>query len=240
MLLEFITGFAILVGYFIVCVLGLLVIRKNFSVPPEWFRKLLHFILLFSLTVLVYAFQTWWLSALVSVTFAGIVYPLLTFGERFKQYPALFTERRKGEVKRSLILVFGMFAAIISLCWGVLDNKMLVLACVYAWGFGDAVAALVGKRFGRHFLTGKLIEGRKSVEGTIAMFIVSFFSVFCLLSINGTLPWPIHVFIAFVTAAVSAVVELYTLRGYDTITCPFAAAAIMLPLLWLWGGIGLL
>jgi hypothetical protein len=35
------------------------------------------------------------------------------------------------------------------------------------------------------------------------------------------------------------VVELYTLKGYDTITCPFAAAAVMIPLMLIWGGAAL-
>lgn len=199
--------------------------------PKELFRKSLHFVLLFSLLVLVYAFQTWWISALASVVFALMVFPILTSGERFNHYSGLLAERKKGEIKRSMILVFGMFAAIISICWGLFNDKMLVLACIYAWGFGDGAAALVGKYFGRHLLRGKMIEGCKSVEGTAAMFAVSFLSVIIILLIRGGLPWHGYIAISVITAAVCAVVELYTLDGYDTITCPFAAAAIMLPLL---------
>jgi dolichol kinase len=184
-----------------------------------------------------YAFKTWWISALVSVVFTIIVFPILAFGERIEGYSELLTERKKGEIKQSLILVFGMFAVIICICWGLLNDKILALACIYAWGFGDGVAALVGKRFGKNFLEGKLIEGRKSVEGTVAMFVVSFLSVIILLLVRGGLPWHGYISISIITAAVCAVVELYTLNGYDTVTCPFAAAVTMLPLLWLWGGI---
>jgi len=56
-----------------------------------------------------------------------------------------------------------------------------VLASVLAWGLGDAAAALVGKRFGRHFVRGRLVEGCKSLEGTFAMFVVSFISVMIVL-----------------------------------------------------------
>ena len=236
MISEFFTGFAILISYFVLCVICLLFIRKYVNVPNELFRKMLHFVLLFSLLVFVYAFQTWWISALVSGVFAIIVFPILSFGERFKGYSEFLTERKKGEIKQSLLLVFGMFAIIIYICWGLLNDKLLVLACIYAWGFGDAVAALVGKRFGRRFLEGKLIEGRKSVEGTVAMFVVSFLTVFIILLIRGGLPWHGYIPIAVITATICAVVELYTLNGHDTITCPFAAAAIMLPLVRLWGG----
>jgi dolichol kinase len=237
MISEFFIGFSILIGYFVLCVIGLLLVRKFFNVQSERFRKTLHIVLLFSLLILIYAFKTWWISALVSIIFTIIVFPLLSFGERFKGYSELLTERKKGEIKLSLILVFGMFTVIISICWGWLNDKILAIASIYAWGFGDGVAALVGKRFGKNFLEGKLIEGRKSVEGTVAMFVVSFLSVFIILLIRGGLPWHGYILISIVTAAVCAVVELYTLNGYDTVTCPFAAAAIMLPLLWLWGGI---
>lgn len=236
MISEFFIGFSILISYFVVCVICLLLIRKFFNVQTERFRKTLHIVLLFSLLVLLYAFKTWWISVLVSVVFAIIVFPILAFGERFKGYSELLTERKKGEIKQSLILVFGMFAAIICICWGWLNDKMLALACIYAWGFGDGVAALVGKRFGKNFLEGKLIEGRKSVEGTAAMFVVSFLSVIIILLIRGDLPWHGYIPISIITAAVCAVVELYTLNGYDTVTCPFAAAATMIPLVWLWGG----
>ncbi len=236
MIPEFFTGFAVLIGYFVLCASCAMLIRRFFKVPKEMFRKTLHMILLFSLLVWVYVFTTWWVSALAAVAFIIMVFPILSIGERFKNYSELLTERKNGEIKYSLILVFGMFVFIICICWGWLGDKMIALACIYAWGFGDAAAALVGKRFGRHFLEGRLIEGRKSIEGTLAMFIVSFLSVIIILLIRGGLPWHGYIPIAVITAAVCAFVELYTLNGYDTVTCPFAAAAVMIPLVWLWGG----
>jgi len=38
-------------------------------------------------------------------------------------------------------------------------------------------------------------------------------------------------------ALASAAVELYTLDGFDTLTCPLAAAAVILPLTLLWEGL---
>ncbi|MEL7609309.1 MAG: phosphatidate cytidylyltransferase [Bacillota bacterium] len=236
MIQEFFTGLAILIGYFLASASGALLLRRFVIVPTEVFRKILHLIVLFSLLVWVYAFKTWWVSALSAVVFAVMIFPILTLGERIKGYSELLTERKSGEIKHSLILVFGMFAAMIGICWGWLGDKLLVLTCVFAWGFGDAAAALVGKRFGRNFLEGKLIEGRKSIEGTIAMFAVSFLSVITVLLFRGGLPWYGYIPIAILTAAACAVVELYTLNGYDTVTCPFAAASVIIPLVWLLGG----
>ena len=234
---DFLTGFGILIGYFLFSASAALLLRQYVRVPTEVFRKLLHMILLCSLIVWVYAFQTWWMASLAALIFVAVVYPLLMLAENLHFYSDLLTERKSGEIKNSLFLVFTMFAALNSLCWGWLQERWLVIACVCAWGFGDAAAALIGKKFGKHPLEGRLIEGKKSVEGTLAMFVVSFLAVFLVLILNGPLAWHAVVIIAILTAAASSTVELFTKNGMDTVTCPFAAAAVMLPLLYLWGAL---
>jgi len=229
--LEGLHGIAVLVGFYAISLVLLLTARRFIRFQTEVFRKTLHMVLLCSLLLGVYAFKTWWVSACVAVAFILLVYPALTVAETcIRSYHSALTQRKRGELKTSLVVVFGMFAVLVTVCWGLLGDKLLVLACVFAWGFGDAAAALVGKRFGRHALTGRYIEGRKSLEGTLAMFAVSFYTVLTVLLCRGGLYWYGYVPISVTTAAVCAVVELYTRNGMDTITCPFAAAAVLLPL----------
>lgn len=232
---EFIAGFGALLGYFAVCAAGALLLRRYVKVPREVFRKTLHMILLGSVFVFTYAFRTWWVSAAAAVAFAALLFPVLALAERWPGYSDLLTERKRGEIKRSLIVVFAMFALVIAICWGWLGERDLVLAAVLAWGLGDAAAALVGKRFGRHHIEGRLVEGRKSVEGTVAMFTVAFLAVMAVLLARDAAAWQGWMPIAAATAAVVAVVELYTRNGMDTLTCPLAAAATLIPLLHLWG-----
>ena len=234
---EFISGFGILVSYFALCASFALVIKKILKPPLEVFRKKLHLILLGSIFIFVYAFNTWWISVLSSLVFMLVVFPILVFFERFPTYSALLTERKKGEIKASLIVVFSMFSFMISLCWGLFGKKYLVIASVLAWGLGDAAAALVGTYFGKHHLEGKLIEGKKSIEGSMAMFTVSGLSVLIVLLANNASQWFYALVIATLTATVASVVELYTKNGMDTLTCPLAAATVMLPLVELWGGL---
>lgn len=234
-MMEFLKGLGIIFGYFVLCLAGALLLRRFFRVRGEVFRKTLHIIVLFSVFAWLYAFETWWISALAALSFAAILYPALSLAERIDGYAELFTQRKAGEIRRSLVVMFVMVATLVCVFWGWLGVKWPVLACVCAWGFGDAAAALVGKKFGKHALEGRLIEGRKSVEGTLAMFVVSFIAVFLVLLVNGRVIWYIALPIALVIAAVSAVVELYTRNGMDTITCPLAAAAVLLPLVYLWG-----
>lgn len=237
MLIEFLRGYGILFAYFVVAIITALAFRR-LVLPTEVFRKILHMILLCSVFVWVYAFNTWWISAIGTMVFVVMVFPILAIAEcKLKTYSELLTERKPGEIKRSLIAAFSMFAVLICVCWGLLGQKYLVIASVLAWGLGDAAAALIGKHFGKHHIEGKLVEGRKSVEGTVAMFAVSFAAVLVVLIVHGSLKWYGAVLTAVITAAVSAVVELYTRNGMDTITCPLAAAAVLIAMIYLWGGL---
>lgn len=222
--------------YFVICVTVALPLRLFTAVPSEVFRKILHCILLGSLAVWVTAFSDWRASAASALIFAVAVYPLLALAERIRGYSQLLTERKQGELKASLLVVFVMYAIVAAVCWGWLGDRMLALASIYAWGFGDAAAALVGRYFGRHKLNWRPINGRKSAEGTLAMFLVSFVSVLVILGFRGGLPIYGLVITAAATAAVSAAVELYTPNGMDTITCPLGAMAVILPLVNLFGG----
>ena len=222
--------------YFVTLASGAILLRRFFSIPNEIFRKLLHLILLGSLLVWTLSFPHWWMAAGTALIFAASVYPLLMLAERWKGYSAFVTERSSGELKRSLLVVFVMYAAVAAVCWGLLDEKLLTLCSIYAWGFGDAAAALVGKRFGRHGLSGQHIQGRKSVEGSMAMFAVSFAAVLVLLVFRGGMRWYAYPVIAMIVAAISAAVELFTRNGMDTITCPLAAMAALLPLVNVFGG----
>jgi len=235
MFFDFATGFGALLAYFAICLAGALILRRFVAMPREVFRKILHIILLGSIFILIYGFETWWLSAIAAILFIAIFFPVLNFAERIPGYSKLLIERNEGEIKRSLILSFGMFAVLISICWGWLGLKFIVIASVLAWGLGDLAAALVGKEFGQNYIEGKRVEGRKTLEGTLAMFVVSFVSVLIVLFAYSSLKWYGYVPIAILTAAVTTIVELYTKNGMDTITCPFAAAAIMTPLVLLWG-----
>lgn len=230
-------GCVVILLYFVICASTALIAHALIAIPSEVFRKILHMILLGSLSVWTAVFERWWLAAVTAVAFALLVWPILALAEHIKGYSALLTERKQGEIKSSLLLVFFMYAAVVCLCWGALHDRLLALAGIYAWGFGDAAAALVGKRFGKHHFKGKDPLCRKSWEGTAAMFAVSFVSVFIVLTVRGGLSLPTLIVVSACTAAVSAAVELFTKNGLDTVTCPLAATAVLLPLTALFGGV---
>ena len=132
--------------------------------------------------------------------------------------------------------MFGMFALVIGVCWGWLNDRYLVLASVYAWGFGDAAAALVGKKWGKHKIAFGHADHNKSIEGTASMFLISFVSLLVILSLRGGLSTVGCIIVSVLTALVSAVTELCSKHGHDTVICPLSAMVVLLPLIHLFGG----
>lgn len=234
---SFTHGALALIIYFVLMASLALGCRALIKIPDELFRKILHCILLGSLVVFVFCYDEWWASALSALIFALVVYPILALFERFKSYSQLTTERKKGELKQSLLLVFGMFALVIAVCWGALGDRLLVLASIYAWGFGDAAAALVGKRWGRHKIHLRHADSHKSVEGSAAMFAVSLASLALILGLRGGMGPAGHILVPIAVALVSTLAELCSKDGRDTVICPLAAMAALLPLVHIFGGL---
>lgn len=214
----------------------MLTARRFLKIPDELFRKILHFILLGAYIPFLFAFETWWISAGFAASLIVLLYPVLTLAGRIPSFSAFATERKKGEFRSSMILALSVLVVSISVCWGIFGDRMLVLACVYAWGVGDAFAALVGKRFGRHRIRLPLADVRKSVEGSAAMFVSSAVTVMVILLLRGGIGGLGCVVISLSATAVTTVVEMCTKGGDDTVTCPVAAMLVILPLVKLLGG----
>jgi len=233
---EFLHGASVLLLYVISLAAIFLTARLFIKIPDELFRKILHFILLGAYIPLLCAFETWWKAALLAAVLIVVFYPVLSLAEKLPAFAAFINQRRQGEIKNSMILALAMMALSTCVCWGLFGDKYLVLACVYAWGIGDAFAALVGKRFGKHKIRLPLADPHKSVEGSAAMFLCAFLSVLTILAVRRGLGFGSCLVISLSAAAVTSYVELCTKGGYDTITCPAAAMAVILPLIKILGG----
>ena len=234
---QILYGFGMVGLYFVVFVCIILLIRKLFAARSERFRKTLHMVALFSIFVFLYAFKVWWHAVIVCLVLIIIIFPVLHFAEKVKGYSTLLVQRKPHEVKWSMIQLFVAFAVVITVSWGIFDSSYLAVASLFTWGFGDAAAALVGRRFGKHKLRARLIEGVKSVEGSVAMAVTAFIACAAVLLIKGTTVWYLSLIAAAAAGSVASIVELYTRNGADTITCPIAALVVLCGILWTFGGI---
>lgn len=107
------------------------------------------------------------------------------------------------------------------------DEPALFLAPVLLLTLGDAVAALVGVAYGR--TTYETRDTRKSWEGSIALFTISFLAVLVpvlLLTATGRLE---SLLVALLVALLAVMLEGLSWRGLDNLVLPLGAFA----LLWL-------
>ena len=233
---ELLHGALLFVAYVIPAAAIMMLGRIFLKIPDELFRKILHFILLGAYFPFLFGFRTWWISAGFAVGLILIIYPLLALAGRIPVFSSFVNERKKGEFKSSMVLALATVAISITICWGILGEKLLTMACVYAWGVGDAFAALVGKRFGKHKIRLPYADPHKSWEGSAAMFLSAVLSVLTVLLIRGGLGFGSCLLISLAAAVVTTYVELCTKGGFDTVTCPAAAMAVILPLIGILGG----
>ena len=233
---EFLHGAGIVCLYYVIAASSIFAVRWLTNIPNELFRKILHFILLISYIPFAFAYDKWWHSVLLTLLLEIIIYPILKLAEHLPMFSSFVNERKGGEFKHSLLLAFTMLAFCNTVCWGLLGDKYLGIACMYAWGIGDAFAALVGKRFGKHKITWKYADHHKSLEGSAAMFISSAIGVACVLLAHNHLSTAAYIVIPIGGAGIATVVEMVSKEGYDTVLCPAAAMAVMIPLMALFGG----
>ena len=227
---PFLSGVGVTALYIIVAVGIMLLVRKCFTIPDELFRKALHFVLLGAYIPLVFAFEAWWMAAAFATSLIIILFPALSIASKIPMFSTFIIERKKGEFLSSMVLAVGMMAFSVTVCWGLFADRYLVLASIYAWGIGDGLAALVGKRFGKHKIKWKLADGKKSVEGSAAMFLCSLVAVFTVLMVRGGIGVLMCCAIALLAALVCTVAELCAKDGWDTVICPVSAMIVIIPM----------
>ena len=219
---------AVLASFIVPAVLILIPVRFLTKLPSYVFRKLLHIVAFSCVTLMILSAKSWQAAALTSVLIAVAVYPILAALESAPWFEKLFVQKSAGEIKKSLLLLFFMFAALISVSWGVFGKPHLAAAAILMWGTGDAAAALVGIPHGRHKVRSRLTDGKKSWEGSLAMLAVSFISGMIVLSAVQKTALPQAALSAGLGALLGTVTELFSPSEYDTVTVPTVIAAVLL------------
>ena len=206
-----------------------IVIRIFIKIPDYIFRKVLHLIAIGMIPVLVIIPTHWWISEIIlGISTLGITALLLAF-EPTKIYQKFFIEKSRHEVLISFLIFFFVVACLVAFFWGYLGNshKYYIIIAILVWGLGDAAAAICGHAFGKHKISGKLIEGIKSVEGSVACFILTFIISFILLLTMMHYVWWLSLIEALLIGVFTFLTELFTKKGLDNLTCPLAAGIIL-------------
>ena len=110
----------------------------------------------------------------------------------------------------------------------------VIVAGILPMAFGDAAASLVGQKLGRHQFN---IFSKKSIEGTTAMFTITFVSMtLSLLLFSYLCPFSTSILLlaSLGVAALATAIEALTPKGLDNLAVPLISALVFLLLI---GGI---
>jgi phytol kinase len=203
-------------------------LRRLFNVKPDLTRKVIHIgagMWVFGVLLL---FHRWEIGIIPFATFIGLNYLFY----RYRIIGAMDTQDSSpGTV---------YFAISVTLLFGLLwrpdspvDNAPIAVAGVMAMTWGDALAALIGKRFGEHkYQVGNSV---RSWEGSAAMFVASTVAIFLvLLLLPGSSLSPLAksldlgqaILTAIVTATFATLAEAVSPHGTDNLSVPLVAGAI--------------
>jgi phytol kinase len=106
--------------------------------------------------------------------------------------------------------------------WSI-DQPQYAVIGILNMAWGDGMAAIIGKRYGKNFYF--MVGNKKSWEGSLTMTIISFIvTTLILLFTMGF--YPKIYLIALIVSVSAAVLESYSKFGVDNLTVPVGSAII--------------
>lgn len=235
MITNIITSFF---SYLIILVVYLAIVvglRKLFKIPKFIFRKILHLVAVFTPVLLLYLTDDWLTTDIILAIFGVGAYLILMSLEHKKEYSVFLAEKNEGEVRQSLIEYILMCLAVVTVCYGLFDRPYVAIVSFLMWGLGDAAAAIAGKYFGKKHLSFRGADTKKTVFGTVTMFIVSFIvGIGIIYYLSNLTPATIGIILG--ASIVGTYLEAISHNGMDTITVPSGIALTVLVLMLLFNG----
>lgn len=191
------------------------VLRLYFHAPLDITRKIVHVGVGMTALVITTFFRDWSVAIIGPLAFTAINY--LSYRRKIFQGIELDEQGQLGTVYFPL-----SFAILTPLLW---SRPELLAAAFMPMTWGDATAAILGKRFGAHQFS---VFGQvSSVEGSIAMMVFGFTATALAFVAFGQPPAPSMV-TAFVVAVVAMAVEALSPNGIDNLSVPIISAVILL------------
>ena len=197
----------------------LIISEKVLNKYPTFSRKFLH-ILVGNVLFILPLFTSQFVIAFITAA----PFIILTF--LMSPYSPIKLHDRISSSGHGLGLVY------YAISWTVLaffffDQPWIIAVGIAAMSYGDGMAALIGKSYGKHKY--KIFGDKKSFEGSIAMFLV-------LIATLGVVLAYYHVSIANfiiipIVAFVATIFEGITPKGLDNITACFSAVGTYLLLI---------
>lgn len=208
-------GLALLISFgFVFAILALAeAIRRWRGYGVEFTRKVIHVGVGMWVFGTVALFQRWQMAVIPPLAFVVLNY----LSYRFNLLKAMETG---GKGSLGTVYFPIAFAALIVLFW---SRPILLTASLMPMTWGDAMGAIVGRKWGKRRLG---LNGR-SLEGSAAVFLFSLATVALTLIILGPMNAVQALGIGALVAAAATIVELVSPWGLDNLTVPAASALVL-------------
>ena len=210
--------YAIIISFiFIFSVLGVAeTLRKRLNYTPDFTRKVVHISVgMWSLGT-VWLFQNRWMA---------IVPPLVFIVLNYISYRQDMFKAMENDDKSNMGTVYFpfAFAIIILIFWNTPDK---VVAALMPMTWGDAMAAVLGKRFGRIDYT--VLGHIRTVEGSLSMLFFSGLATFmALYFLSPKTGFVMSLGMSLGVAIVATLAEAVSPWGIDNLSVPAVAALIL-------------
>jgi phytol kinase len=231
MLIEEIFANALLMlvcyAYILIVILVSSRMGKSLNVPPKTSRKFLH-VMIGNLPFIIPFFTLKIFPTLVAAPFILVTFlatphsPFKRVNDKLKALSDITEEGHQWGL---------VFYAISYTCLAFLfpSKPYVIAAGILPMAYGDAVASIIGEKFGRH---GYRVGAKKSLEGSTAMFLLSLTSL-AVSTVFFSLLYGFSFFakgLAIIaSAAVATLVEGLSPMGFDNLTVPaFSMLAFLL------------
>jgi phytol kinase len=189
-------------------------LRRLFRLSVEFTRKFVHVSVGMIAFPLVWLFRDWYWAIIPPLAFILVNY--LSYRRQ------IFLGMETGEKNQLGTVYFPIsFSILITLLW---SQPALLVAGLMPLTWGDAFAAIVGRRWGAH--TYRALGQTRSLEGSLAMFALSFITTTLALIVFGQ-PLVTSLVWGLLTAVVATCVEALSPWGIDNLTVPLTSALVL-------------
>lgn len=202
---------------FLIITLGTILEKKKI-VSKEGSRKVIHIIV-----------ANWWF--IYMFMFNNILYALIPpitfiilniFSYKYKIIDSM--ERDNSDSLGTIYYPISLFFLVIFSY--LIKDKIISGIGILILGYGDGLAALVGKKYNKI----KLLNN-KTLFGTLTMFIISTIISTIFLIVFKDLKTITLILVVFITAVSATILELFTKKGLDNLTIPIGVTIILYLLL---------
>ncbi|MDD3159761.1 MAG: hypothetical protein PHQ98_02220 [Candidatus ainarchaeum sp.] len=184
-------------------------------------RKFFHILFGIILIILIYILGSF-LSLIIigSMLLIGLFISLLIMNKIHIPLISKIVEKVERQYEKKLpgYAAIMFFVAAIILLILFYNNPILAIASLMTTIFGDGIAAIIGKKYGKHFIINQE-HYKKTIEGSLTLFLISTICMSFFIPLN----------IAIIAGLTATLIELLPLN--DNLTVPISAGIIIKVLL---------